>query len=342
MNFAQSPGSEPGRVGPTRRTALAAVISGVGFGLARSARSQTERRVWRIGLFHVGLDHVPPALAGMKEGMRALGYEEGKNVVFDFRNLADTDDARSTVADFVRQKVDLIVAFENQPIRAAKDVTTEVPVIMLHLSDPVADGFVASLARPGGNITGFTGSGEMQAKELALFKELVPSLRRPLLLYADDDPASIRWLVHARDAGRNLGLQFVERQAHRQGDVEQVFAALKPGEVDGVFICSPHLRMDFHAFILEQAAARRIPVVGYRAAWVEQGALFSYSADFYAVGKSGMARQADKLLRGAKPADLPVEQISQFQLVVNRKVATGYGMRIPQSILLRADRVIDE
>jgi putative tryptophan/tyrosine transport system substrate-binding protein len=206
----------------------------------------------------------------------------------------------------------------------------------------VADGFIKSLAHPGGNVTGFTGSGDMQAKELELFKELVPGLSRPLLLYADDDPASMRWLNHAREAGRVLRLRFVERQAKSQGDVERVFAALKPGEVDGVFICSPHLRLDFHAFILEQAAARRIPVVGYRAAWVERGALFSYSVDFYAVGKQGMARQADKILKGAKPADLPVEQISQFQLVVNRKVATDYGIKIPQLILLRADKVIDQ
>jgi putative ABC transport system substrate-binding protein len=151
----------------------------------------------------------------------------------------------------------------------------------------------------------------------------------------------LRWLAHARQAGRVLSLQFVERQAMSQADVERIFAGLKPGEVDGVFICSPHLRMDFHTLILEQAAKRRLPLVGHRAQWVERGALFSYSPDFRAVGRVGMARQADKILKGAKPADVPVEQFSQFELVVNRRVATEYGIRIPPSILARADKVIE-
>ncbi|MEO6408148.1 MAG: ABC transporter substrate-binding protein [Burkholderiaceae bacterium] len=306
-----------------------------------SFAEQSRAKVWRVGLFHVGLDHVPPALDGIREGLKALGYEEGRDITFDFRNLADMNAARTTAREFVREKVDLIVAFENQPIQAAKEATGKIPVVMLNLSDAVADGFVQSLAHPGGNITGFTGTGEMPAKELELLKELVPRLERPLLLFSEDDPASLRWLGYARQAARTLNLQPIERQAMRASDVERVFAQLKPGEVDSVFICSPHLRLDFHALILDQATTRRLPMVGYRAGWVERGALFAYSPDFRAVGRLDMARQIAKILKGVKPADLPVEQISQFQLIVNLKTAKALGISIPQSILLRADRLIE-
>ena len=303
--------------------------------------AQQKGKVWRIGLFHVGLDHIPPALDGLKEGLKALGCQEGKNIVYDFHNVGDQSAARATAQKFVREKVDLIVAFENVPIQVAKDATNGIPIVMLHMSDPVADGFVKSLSHPGGNITGFTGSGDMQAKELEIFKELVPGLKRPLLLYSDNDPASLRWLAHAREAGHVLRLQLVERQATSQADVERIFANLKPGEVDGIFMCSPHLRMDFHSLVLGLATQYRLPLVGYRAGWVERGALFSYSFDVRQVGRVGMARHIDKILRGAKPSDIPVEQISEFDFVVNRKVARDYGFKIPDSILVRANRVID-
>lgn len=326
----------------TTRRRILSVLGAVA--LARSSAvlaGPAPAKVWRIGLLHVGLDHVPPALDGVREGLTTLGYEEGRNITFDFRNLADMDAARITARELVRDQVDLIIAFENQPIQAAKEATRKIPVIMLNLSDAGADGFVQSLSHPGANITGFTGSGEMPAKELELLKELVPQLERPLLLYAEDDPASLRWLGHARAAARTLKMQPIERQAMRASDVERVFAQLMPGEVDSVFICSPHLRLDFHALILNQATARRLPIVGYRAGWVERGALFSYSPDFRAVGRLDMARQVAKILKGAKPADVPVEQISQFQLIVNLTTAKALGIRIPQSILVRADQVIE-
>jgi putative ABC transport system substrate-binding protein len=284
---------------------------------------------------------VPPALYGLKEGLKAVGYDEGTNIYFDFHNLADADAARATAQQFVREKVDMIVAFENLPIQAAKDATSEIPILMLNLSDAVADGFVQSLSRPGGNITGCTGSGDMPAKELELLKEFVPSLERPLLLFSDDDPASLRWVGYARQAARALHLQPVERQAKYATDVQSIFARLKPGEVDSVFICSPHLRLEFQALILDQASKLRLPLVGYRTGWVERGALFSYSPDFRVVGQLDMARQAAKILNGVKPANLPVEQISRFELVINKKTAKALDIKIPQSILLRADKVIE-
>jgi putative tryptophan/tyrosine transport system substrate-binding protein len=235
-----------------------AVVLAVGLTLAPFAsEAQQAMRIWRIGLFHVGLDHVPPSLDGLREGLTALGYEEGKNIRFDWRNLPDEDAARTTAQAFVRDRVDLIVAFENQTVRAIQATTTEIPVVMLHVPDPVADGFVKSLARPGGNITGFAGLGNSPAKEMEIFKEIVPQLRRPLVLLGSRDPVSPRWLAEVRRAASTLKLQAVERQVANATDLERVFAAVKPGDVDGVFIASPDLRTKFLALILDLATKRR-------------------------------------------------------------------------------------
>src|SRR5712691_1231071 len=169
----------------TRRKLLIALCAGA-LAAPRASFAQQQGRVWRIGLFHVGLDHVPPSLDGLREGLTALGYEEGKNIHFDWRNLADEDAARTTAQAFVRDRVDLIVAFENQTMRAVKATTTEIPVVMLHVTAPVENGFIKSFAHPGGNVTGFAGLGENPSKEVELFKELVPRLKRLLVLFDGD------------------------------------------------------------------------------------------------------------------------------------------------------------
>jgi ABC transporter substrate binding protein len=150
------------------RRAFITMVGGSVLAAPLAVEAQPAGKIWRIGLFHVGLDHVPPSLDGLREGLKALGYEEGKNIRLDWRNLADEDAARTTAQVFVRDRVDLIVAFENQTVRAIQATTTEIPVVMLHVPDPVADGFVKSLAHPGGNITGFAGVGNSPAKEMEM------------------------------------------------------------------------------------------------------------------------------------------------------------------------------
>jgi putative tryptophan/tyrosine transport system substrate-binding protein len=320
-----------------RRTFLAGT-GAVFLAAPLAAQAQPAGRVWRIGLFHVGLDHVPPSLDGLREGLTALGYEEGKNIHFDWRNLGDEDAARTTAQAFVRDRVDLIVAFENQTMRAVKATTTQIPVVMLHVTGPVENGFIKSFAHPGGNVTGFAGLGDNPSKEVELFKELVPRLKRLLVLF-DGDPTSPRWLADVRQAATQLKLELVERQTATRADIERVLAAIKPGDVDGVFISSPNLRTKFVALILELTSNRRLPLQGHRREWVEQGALFSYNLDFRSVGKAA-ARYVDKILKGTKPADLPVEQSSQLQLIINLKTAKALGLTIPPSVLARADEVI--
>ncbi|HYB73496.1 MAG TPA: ABC transporter substrate-binding protein [Candidatus Sulfotelmatobacter sp.] len=297
-------------------------------------------KVWRIGLFHVGLDHVPPSLDGLREGLKALGYEEGKNIRLDWRNLPDEEAARATARDFVQERVDLIVAFESQTIRAAKAATTEIPVVFLHPNDPVAEGFVRSFSHSGGNLTGTMDlTFELEAKRIELFKEMVPRLRRLLVLIDPEDPDPRSRLAEVRKAGTVLKLRLVEREATTQADIERVFASVKRGEAQGVFAVSSTLASKYSSLILRLATERRLPVAIHRKEWVERGALFSYGPDFRATGRTA-ARYVDKILKGAKPADLPVEQATRFELVINLRTAKALGLTIPQSVLMRADQVI--
>lgn len=297
-------------------------------------------RVWRLGLFHVGIDHVPPSLEPLRDELKTLGYAEGKNLSLDWRNLPDEATARVTAQDFVRDRVDLIVAFEDQTVRATRAATSDIPVVFLHVQDPVADGYVPSLAHPGGNLTGFVGgSGPFPDKQIELFTEVLPSLRRLLVLTDPLDPVSRRIIVDTRRAAATLNLDVVERSATDQGDLEEVFGSLQAGEVDGVFVASQILQTDFSTVILRLAAERRVPLALHRRQWVEQGALFSYGPDLAPVGRSA-ARTIVRILQGTRPADIPVEQILQYELIINLKTARELGLVVPDSIVRRADAVI--
>ena len=265
-----------------------------------------------LGLFHVGLDHVPPSLDGLRAGLKALGYEEGKNLQLDFRNVADEAAARTTALELVRLRPDLIVAFENQTLRAAKAAATEIPIVFLHVTDPVAAGVVQSFAHPGGNMTGFVALGNAPTKEVELFKQLVPGLRWLLVLSDPDDPGVPQFRREVGQAAAALKIRTIERDARNQADLERVFASVSSSNVDGVFIASLNLRVKFHSLILRLASPRHVPVAGHRKEWVEQ----------------------------AKPADLPVEAYERPELAINAKVAKALGLTIPQHLLLRADHVI--
>jgi putative ABC transport system substrate-binding protein len=303
------------------------------------ANAQQPGKVWHVGLFHVGLDHTPQSLETFRAGLKALGYEQGKNIYLDWRNLPDEEAARETAKEFVRNRVDLIVAFENQSVRAAKAATSEIPVVFVAVTDPVADGFVKSLARPGGNLTGFVGRREIPDKQLELFKEIVPRLRRVLVLSDPEDPAAERALTEVRNAGSMLKLQLIERRVTHQTDIERVFASLKRNDVDGVFMVSIDLQQKFTALILRLATEKHLPLAVRAASFVERGGLFSYGHDVNPVGPAAAA-YVDKILKGTKPADLPVEQPTKFELIINLKAAKQIGLTIPPNVLARADKVI--
>jgi putative ABC transport system substrate-binding protein len=301
--------------------------------------AQHANKIWHIGLSHVGLDHVPPSLEPLRQELKRLGYEEGKNSRFDWRNLPDEEAANKTAKEFVRNQVDLIVAFESQTVRAAKAATAEIPILMVHVVDPLAEGFVKSLSHPGGNMTGFSGVGDVSAKQVELFKELVPALSRLLVLSDPKDPGSLHLLSEAKTTAKSLKLTLVEREATTQTDVERVMGSLKRTDVEGVFIASPNLRTKFPTLILRLATEKRLPLTIHRKELVEQGALFSYAHDLALVGPLA-ARYIDRILKGAKPGDLPFQEPPNFEFVINLKTAKSLGLTIPPNVLARANKVI--
>jgi putative tryptophan/tyrosine transport system substrate-binding protein len=306
-----------------------------------AAEAQPPARVYRISLFHVGLDHIPPSFDGLRDGLKALGYEEGKNLQLDFRNLPDEAAARVTAAEFARARPDLVVAFENQTIRAAHEMITDIPVVFLHVTNPVAAGVVKSLSHPGGNMTGFVALGNAPLKEVQIFKEIVPGLHRMLVLADPDDPGVPQFRREVQQATSALKITTVERDARTRRELEQIFAPLSRSNTDGVFIASLNLRVKFHSLIIRLATRQRLPVAGHRSEWVEQGALFSYAESIREVGRVAAGSYVDKILKGAKPADLPVEAYERPELVINLKTAKAFGLTVPQSMLQRADRVIE-
>jgi putative ABC transport system substrate-binding protein len=323
------------------RTLLTMLLAGVLWWPVATADAQPATKVWRIGLFHVGLDHVPPSLETLRAGLKALGYAEGRNIHLDWRNLADEEAARVTAQAFVRNRVDLIVAFENQTVRAAMAATTEIPIVFLHVTDPVADGFVKTMSHPGANLTGFVGLADLPGKRLELFKEMVPRLRRVLVLIDPQDPTTGRLLSEAREVGRALKVHLVEQEATTQADLERLFGELKRRALiaDGILPLSPNLLVKFPSLMIRLAAEAGLPLATYRGEWVEAGALFSYAHDLAAVGPLA-ARYMDRILKGASPGNLPVEEPSKFELVINLATAQQMGLTIPPEVLMRADRVV--
>ena len=306
---------------------------------AHGDAAQQPNKVWRVGLSHVGLDHVPPSLQTLRQELKKRGYEDGKNIQLDWRNLPDEDAANALAKEWVASRVDLIVAFEGQTARAAQAATSQIPIVLVHVSDPVADGFGKSMAHPGGNITGFAGIGDTPGKRLELFTELVPKLRRVLILIDPKDPATTRILADIRATGKGYKLRLIERNVITEADVRKTFAALKKSDIDGIMPISPNLNVKFPSLMIRLAAEKGVPFAGYRKEWVEQGALFSYAHDLASVGPMA-AGYIDRILKGTKPADLPFQEPSTFEFVVSLKVAKQLNLTLSPNVVVRAQKVI--
>jgi putative ABC transport system substrate-binding protein len=307
---------------------------------AHEAMAQRANRVWHIGLCHVGLDHEPPGLQSLHRTLNEMGYVDGKNLRFDWRNQPDAPAAAAQIKAWVAANVDLIVGFEDQCVRAAKAATSRIPIVFVQIYDPQAGGYIKSLAHPGGNITGAVGNIKLIDKRVELLKEIDPGVHNLLVLSDARDPYAAGQVAIARKAATRVGLNVVERNASTEADVKRVFASLKPGEVDAVIVASPDLQTNHPHLVIELSENARLPLVGHREAWVEWGALVSYSTDADTAGPVA-ARYIDKIFKGANPADLPVEELSRTVLAVNVKRARELGITMPASVMVRADRVVE-
>jgi putative tryptophan/tyrosine transport system substrate-binding protein len=308
------------------------------------ADAQQPKKVPRIGNLSLGNAGSDSTRFGVvRLALRELGYIEGQNIAFEYRYAErKLDRLPEFAADLVRLKVDIIVTTGVTPIRAAKNATKTIPIVMSALSaDPVEAGIVDSLARPSGNVTGLiTLSRELGGKRLELLKEAVPKLARVAVFY---DPATLGTAREVKEdlpvAARALGLAIQPWEVRAADDFERVFTALNKERPDGLYLSSGPLMNANGKRIAILALKSRLPSLFYNREAVDTGGLMSYGADL-ADSHRRVASYVDKILKGAKPADLPVEQPRKFELAINLKTAKQIGLTIPQSVLYRADRVI--
>lgn len=300
------------------------------------AQAQRGTRPYRIGLLAGGS---PKAFA---QSLSDLGYVEGRDVVFEMRDAEGRSERFDALAsELVRLKVDLIVASTPSAVISAKRATATIPIVMMHTPDPVQLGLVASLARPGGNITGVTTlSVDLSIKQLQLLREAVPRVSRVALLWNPDNP----WhpmTVKALQAGSGLsGLQLQVLDVRGPEGFGSVFHAMRTERAQAVLVLADPMTFFYRRRLADLAIDQRLPMMGSLADYAEAGALLSYWADTADVYRRA-ASYVDRILKGAAPGDLPIEQPTKFELVANLKTARSLGITIPQSVLLRAARVIE-
>jgi ABC-type uncharacterized transport system substrate-binding protein len=280
-------------------------------------------------------------IEAFRQGLRELGYTEGKNILFEQRWADGKLDRLATfAAELVRVKTDIIVSAGPTVTRALKKITSTIPIVMGFDDDPVGSGFVASLARPGGNITGLsTLSPELSAKQLELLKEILPKISRVAVVGSSAHPGTSQTLKEMKSTSTAFGVQIQYIELQGPNDIESAFGAARKGHADAVVVLTSVVTNSNRKPIVDIAAKNRLPAIYYTAEWVESGGLLTYGANFPDLFRRA-ATYVDKILKGAKPGELPVEQARKFELIVNLKAAKEIGLVIPPNVLARADRVI--
>jgi putative ABC transport system substrate-binding protein len=322
-----------------RRTFIGAVAGGLV--IARSvAEAQPAAKVYRIGVLSpLSAENMAPLLRALTDGLRELGYVEGRNIVFE-RRYADGKLERlpDLAAELVRLRVDVIVAGTNANIAAAKRATTTIPIVMASAADPVSAGFIASLARPGGNITGVTidANPEILGKNLGLLTEMVPRLSRVGVLRQVESGSGF---AEIEAAARKLNVALDVVDIRSPDDIAGAFVAMTGKKVGAVIFVGGALFYLRRQQIADLALKHRLPAIQLLKEYAEAGLLMTNGPSLPDIPRRAASYVA-KILRGAKPADLPVEQPTKFELVINLKTAKALGLTIPQSLLLRADEVI--
>ncbi|TMA94120.1 MAG: ABC transporter substrate-binding protein [Deltaproteobacteria bacterium] len=315
-----------------RKNVIRLALSAVLFALCLPAEAQQPKKVPLIGYLTVTSLSANEARTGaFREGLRELGYVEGKNISIEYRALA---------ADLVRLKVDVIVTRGATATRAAKEATSTIPIVMAQDPDPSGNGFVASLARPGGNITGLSNlNRELSGKRLELLKEILPKLARLAILGTSTFPGNAQNLKETELAAGALKVKLQYLDVVGPKDIETAFREASKGRAEAVLLLGSGVLNSQRTQVVELAAKNRVPAIYWATEFVEAGGLMSYGVSVTDLDRRA-ATYVDKILKGAKPADLPVEQPTKFELVINLKAAKQIGLTIPPDVLARANKLI--
>ena len=300
-----------------------------------------QPRVFRVGVVLQGGPYFA-AIDGLRDGLRELGLEEGKQFVLHVRDTkGDLKSVEAAARSLEREKVDLIWAGTTSVTLAAKRATKSVPIVFHVGTDPVSDGLVESFRKPGGRLTGVHGQGTgLTAKRLQLLKEMVPKLRRVVTFYNPDNPAAQQSVKIARDAARQLKVELVERPVASVEELRAALRALRSGEADAIFYVSDAMVSSQIELLIDKAKTMKLPTMVQERGSVAKGALAAYGESLYNIGRF-TAKHVQRVLLGADPGDLPIEQVDMVHFVINLKTAKALGITIPQSVLGRADEVIE-
>jgi putative ABC transport system substrate-binding protein len=324
-----------------RRTFLCGLTLGA-LAIPLTSEAQPTGKVPQIGFLTAGsLSATLPLWNVFKERLRELGYLEGQNITFETRGAdGRTEGLPGLATELVNLKVDVIVTSGTPAAVAAKHATSTIPIVTAIVADPVGAGLISSFAHPGGNITGIADlDEELSGKRLALLRDIVPGLSRVALVWNTNNPAHKIAMRQAQVAAKALSVQLVPVDVRSPSELKSAFSALTKERAGGLLLAADSMFFTYRAQVVEYAGRSRLPAVFWRKDFVEAGGLMSYGTSYPDLYR-GAAAYVDKILKGAKAATLPVEQPTKFELVINLKTAKALGLTIPQSLLLRADEVI--
>jgi putative ABC transport system substrate-binding protein len=324
------------------RRIFLAMASGSLLAAPLAVEAQPADKIYRIGFLLPSTSADSSILDAFREGLRELGYVDGRNIAIASRWAEGKyDRLPGLAAQLVGLKVDIIVATAVPTIRAAKEATRTIPIIMAVVVDPVATGLVASLARPGGNITGLSSMApEVTGKQLEMLKEVVPTASLVAVLWNPTNAGNAPQVRRAQDAAGALGVRLQPLEARGPSEIDSAFARMTREQASAVIVLVDAMLLDHRTQIADLAARRRLPAVYGLSDHAEAGGLMAYGPNRLAIVRRA-ATYVDKILKGAKPGDLPIEQPTTFALVINLRTAKALGLKIPQSLLQRADQVIE-
>jgi putative tryptophan/tyrosine transport system substrate-binding protein len=303
-----------------------------------AAEAQPRIKVPRIG--YIG-DTPGPYAEAFRQGLRERGYVEGETIAIEYRwQEGRHERLPDLVAELVQLQVDVLVPVGTQPSRAAKQATSTIPIVMAQVGDPVGSGLVTNLARPGGNITGVSVIGtDIAVKQLELLKEAVPQASQVAVLWNPTNQAAVAGLKAIQGAAQGLGVTLHVVAVQQPEEFESAFAAIRAAQVDALHVTQDHLLFSQRTRIVDFAAQSRLPAIYMYREWADAGGLMAYGASLREVHRR-VAELVDKILKGAKPADLPVEQVTRLHLVLNLKTAQALGLTLPPMVLFQADEIL--